>query len=193
MLDDLKSAVSTMLGKLWITILCLLLSGPVAAIGLAETRSLAEQGDAWYQTELALMYHRGKDLPRDYQRAIRWYRLAAEQEFSRAQANLGVMYGEGQGVPQDYQIAAFWFRKAADQGNVLAQHNLGLLYGRGQGVEQDYAEAYVWESLAAISGHQEAIKNRDIVLSKLSDEELKAAQRRETFLLLKIEHRKTSQ
>ena len=76
-------------------------------------------------------------------------------------------------------------------GPVLAQHNLGLLYGRGQGVKQDYAEAYIWESLAATFGNQDAIKNRDVLLAKLSEEELKAAQRRESFLYLKIEHQKS--
>ena len=184
--------VVVMLKPFWIATFCLLHTWPVLALDLAETRVLAEQGDAWYQTELALMYHQGKGLPKDYNEAARWYRLAAEQEYSKAQANLGVMYGEGQGVPQDFTVAASWFRKAAEQGNSLAQHNLGLLYGRGQGVKQDYAEAYIWESLAATSGNEDAIRNRDIALAKLSDEELRAAQRRESFLYLKIEHQKSS-
>jgi len=176
----------------WIAVLFLVLGGPAPAFDLAETRALAEQGDAWYQTELALMYHQGKGLAKDYSEAARWYRLAAEQGFSKAQANLGVMYGEGQGVQQDYALAEAWFRKAAEKGNSLAQHNLGLMYGRGQGVEQDYVKAYIWESLAANSGNKDAIRNRDISLSKLSSEELKAAQRREAFLFLKIENRKAS-
>jgi len=180
--------------RIVLIILGLLLSHPPArAIDLEETRELANSGDAWYQSELALMYHRGQGITKDYDEAAKWYRLAAEQGFSKAQANLGVMYGEGHGVPQDYAEAARWFRLAAEQGNALAQHNLGLLYGTGKGVEQDCAEAYVWESLAAASGHREAAKNRDICLAKLSDEQLKAARRRESFLYLKIEQRKRSQ
>lgn len=175
-------------------IVVLLLSHPPAlAIDIEETRDLAESGDAWYQTELALMYHRGQGVNKNYEEAVRWYRLAAEQGFSKAQANLGVMYGEGHGVVQDYTEAARWFRMAAEQGNALAQHHLGLLYGTGKGVEQNYAEAYVWESLAAASGHREAAKNRDICMEKLSEEQLKAARRRESFLYLKIEQRKRSQ
>ena len=188
----LRLMIATMIRIFWIAIVCLLCAGPAPALELAETRALAEQGDAWYQTELALMYHHGKGLPKNYGEAARWYRLAAEQEYSKAQANLGVMYGEGQGVSQDYSEAATWFRKAAEQGNSLAQHNLGLLYGRGQGVKQDYAEAYIWESLAATSGNRDAIKNRDILIGRLSDSELTAAQRRESFLYLKIEHQKSS-
>lgn len=187
----LEHMIATMIRPFLITAICLLCAGPVLALDLAETRTLAQQGDAWYQTELALMYHHGKGLPKNYEEAARWYRLAAEQEFSKAQTNLGVLYGEGRGVPQDFTLAAEWFRRAAEQGNALAQHNLGLLYGRGQGVKQDYAEAYIWESLAATSGNQDAIKNRDVLLAKLSEEELKAAQRRESFLYLKIEHQKS--
>lgn len=178
---------------IWIATLFMLISWPVIAVDLVEARALAEQGDAWYQTELALMYHQGKGLNRDYKEAVKWYRLAAEQGFSKAQANLGVMYGEGQGVTQDYVLAAEWFLKAAERGNALAQHNLGLLYGRGQGVKQDYVEAYIWESLASSSGNKDAIKNRDALLSRLSDKELATAQRRESFLYLKIENRKSIQ
>lgn len=176
-----------------IVLILLLAHHPVEAADFAEVRNLAESGDAWYQTELGLMYHRGNSVKRDYEAAAKWYRMAAEQGFSKAQANLGVMYGEGHGVPQDYAKAANWFRKAAEQGNALAQHHLGLLYGTGKGVELDYAEAYIWESLAAASGNTKAARNRDICMAKLSKEQLKAAQRRESFLFFKIEQRKRSQ
>ncbi len=166
---------------------------PAKSADFDETKNLAESGDAWYQTELGLMYHRGQGVKMNFDEAEKWYRLAAEQGFSKAQANLGVMYGEGHGVTRDYTEAAKWFRRAAEQGNALAQHHLGLLYGTGKGVEQNYAEAYVWESLAAASGHPAAAKNRDICMAKLDEKELKAARRRESFLYLKIEQRKRSQ
>ena len=182
-----------MIKPVYIAVMCLIMSAKVAAVDLEETRVLAEQGDAWYQTELAMMYHKGKGVDKDNEQAAKWYRLAAEQGFSKAQANLGVMYAEGQGLEQDYTIASAWFRKAAEQGNALAQHNLGLIYGRGLGVEKNFVEAYIWESLAATSDNKEAIKNRDMLIEQLSDEELKTAQRRESFLYLKIEQRKRSQ
>jgi TPR repeat protein len=184
---------TNMLRTVWIAVLFLLMTKPAAGLDLEQTIDLAEQGDSWYQTELALMYYYGKGADKNLDEAFRWYSLAAEQGSSKAQANLGVMYAEGQSVPQDSKIAANWFRKSAEQGNAMAQHNLGLMYGRGQGVEQSYVDAYVWESLAATSGLEDAIKNRDICLSKLSDDELKTAQRRESFLFLKIEQRKSSQ
>jgi len=176
-----------------IIVLYLLISVSVGAVDFTEAKAQAEQGDAWYQTELALMHHNGTGMPKDYAKAIEWYRKAADQGFAKAQANLGVMYAEGEGMPQDFSIAVSWFRKAAYQGNSLAQHNLGLMYGRGQGVPQDYTEAYAWESLAAISGHEDAIKNRDNIASNFSPEELNTAQRTTKRLFLKIKHNKAKQ
>ena len=171
----------------------LLTSVSVDAIGFAEAKDLAEQGDAWYQTELALMHHNGQGMPQNYAKAVEWYRKAADQGFAKAQANLGVMYAKGEGVPQDFSSAASWFRKSAYQGNSLAQHNLGLMYGRGQGVPQDYIEAYAWESLAARSGHENAIKNRDNIASNFSPETLIIAQRHTKRLFLEIKQGKATQ
>lgn len=188
-MHDVKTRLRPMLA-----LIVVLLWAPATLFAdVSETRRLAESGDAWYQTELALLYHQGKKLPRDYNEALRWYSLAAAQGFSKAEANLGVMYARGEGVAQDYKLAADWFLKAAGKGNTLAQHNLGLLYGRGQGVPQDYAEAYVWESLAASAGHADAARNRDLLKARLDDNELAAARRRESFLYLKIENRKSMQ
>ncbi len=51
------------------------------------------------------MYTNGEGVTQDYQKALKWYRLAAEQGHADAQNNLGVMYSYGDGVPQDYQEA----------------------------------------------------------------------------------------
>ena len=178
--------------RIVLVVLLLLITEYVTAVDFDETKNLAEQGDPWYQTEMALFYHNGQGVPKNYNEALSWYRKAALQGFAKAQTNLGVMYAEGQGVQQNFAEAMSWFRKASLQGNASAQHNLGLMYGRGQGVPQDYADAYVWESLAASSGHKDAIINRDICASKLSPEELKTAQRREVLLFHKIQQVKAN-
>jgi TPR repeat protein len=38
---------------------------------------------------------------KNYVEAIKWYRLAADQDYADAQHNLGAMYDNGYGVPQD--------------------------------------------------------------------------------------------
>jgi TPR repeat protein len=45
-----------------------------------------------------VMYRNGEGVTQDYQEALKWYRLAAEQGYATAQNNLGVMYVMGKGV-----------------------------------------------------------------------------------------------
>jgi len=49
-------------------------------------------------------------------KAVKWYRLAADQGDADAQSSLGAMYYQGQGVPQDYVCAHMWFDLAAAHG-----------------------------------------------------------------------------
>jgi hypothetical protein len=78
-------------------------------------RPLAEQGDAFVQWLLGIMYDQGQGVPQDYAEAVKWYRLAAEQGNAQAQSNLGVRYGKGEGVPQDYVQAHMWSNLAASR------------------------------------------------------------------------------
>ncbi len=53
----------------------------------------------------------------DYDRALREFRLLAEQGHAQAQVNLGIIYSQGLGVPKDFVQAYRWYTLAADQGN----------------------------------------------------------------------------
>jgi len=76
-------------------------------------RPLADQGNAWAQNRLGVMYASGHGVPQDYAQAAKWYRLAADQGNASAQSNLGVMYSLGHGVPKDYVLAYMWRNLAA--------------------------------------------------------------------------------
>ena len=62
------------------------------------------------------MYAKGTGVAQSYEKAVEWYRKAAEQGLARAQYNLGCMYENGTGVAQSYEKAVEWYQKAADQG-----------------------------------------------------------------------------
>jgi hypothetical protein len=115
-------------------------------------RPLAEQGDAFAQDDLGLMYALGHGVPQDFAQAVVWFRKAADQGDADAQFNLGMAYFRGEGLPQDYAQAAAWYRKAADQGHADAQFVLGGKYEKGEGVPQDYAHAAAWYRKAAEQG-----------------------------------------
>jgi TPR repeat protein len=53
---------------------------------------------------------------KDYQEAVKWFRLSAEQGDANAQSNLGKVYHNGQGVPQDYVLAHMWWNIAGSNG-----------------------------------------------------------------------------
>ena len=113
---------------------------------------------------------------KDYATALKLFRPLAETGNFRAQFNLGVMYAAGQGVPKDDQQALFWYRKAADQGDDFAQFNLGVMYALGRGVPKDDQQAYFWWLLASVSGGAEAVKNRDLIESRITPQQRAAAQ-----------------
>ncbi len=114
----------------------------------------AEQGDAFAQLKLGLMYYAGEGVPKNYAEAVRWHRKAAEQGNADAQTSLGLMYRGGKGVPKSYVEAAKWFRKAAEQGHASAQVYLGGMYLEGEGVPKNDIEAYAWVLLAKANGEE---------------------------------------
>ena len=152
----------------------------VRSIGLF--RPLADQGDAWAQIMLGIMYVSGQGVPKDAAQAAKWFRLAADQGDAMAQTSLGTMYASGHGVPQDYAQAAKWFRLAADQANPSAQFMLGIMYQAGDGVPQDYVEAHKWFNLSAAWApdadiRERAVKARDELASMMTPAQVAEAQR----------------
>jgi hypothetical protein len=109
------------------------------------------------QFNLGMMYGNGKGVPQDYSKAVKWYRLAADQGFADAHLNLGLMYAQGRGVVQGYTEAVKWYRLAADQEHASAQSNLGVMHANGAGVPQDFTKAARLFKLAAKQGGANAI------------------------------------
>ena len=79
------------------------------------------------QFNLALLYHKGDGVPRDYEQAINWYSKAAKAGHSNALYNLATLYDQGQGVEQNYALAYTLWKLAAAKGNELAQLNINTL------------------------------------------------------------------
>ena len=88
---------------------------------------LAEQGNAFAQFNLGVMYEDGQGVPQDYKETLKWYRLSAEQGYAKAQYNLGVMYYEGQGVSKDYVLSHMWFSIVNSQGYKDAVTNRNIV------------------------------------------------------------------
>ena len=94
-----------------------------------------------------------------------------------AQYYIGMMYLKGQGVAQDYHEASEWLRKASENRLPQAQYKLANLYTIGEGVPKDYEFAYLWYSAGAAHNHALSINAVEKAKARLSENELKEAQK----------------
>ncbi|HTP35071.1 MAG TPA: tetratricopeptide repeat protein [Candidatus Acidoferrales bacterium] len=85
---------------------------------------------------------------KDYPRAYKEWKAAADAGQAEAQFDLGLLYAQGLGVQRDLTVAAQWYLKAAEQGNAEAQFALGQMYSRGWGIPRDMADAIRWIQMA---------------------------------------------
>lgn len=120
---------------------------------LARVSPAAYAGDPVAQNRIGeLYYHALAGEVRDFDRAFRWFTLAADQGNPDAQFNLGVLYQFGQGVPVDPAKAVFWYRQAAQAGQPNALNNLAYAYSAGLGVHADQNLALAYYHQAANLG-----------------------------------------
>jgi uncharacterized protein len=147
------------------------------ATALREWQPLAEQGNAFAQYNLGLLYDNGQGVPKDYDQARQWYEKAAVQGHAEAQVNLGILYDYGRSIPQDFKKAVYWYRLSAKQGNDLAQRRLGFMYERGDGVAKDYVQAYMWYLLGATGGADRGAARKDALAKQMTPEQIAEAQK----------------
>ena len=96
----------------------------------ARALFLAKKGNPEAQCRLGEMYLAGEGGARhDPERAVEWFRAAAEQGHASAQVYLGDAYYDGDVVVQDSEEAVRWYRAAAKAGHQDAPLYLGMLYG----------------------------------------------------------------
>jgi eukaryotic-like serine/threonine-protein kinase len=110
----------------------------------------AQQDLPGAQFRLGSMYEEGVGTNQDVQRAVKYFRGAADAGYAEAQNRMGFLYATGSdGISQDPAQAVTWYRKAADQGLAKAEKSMGDLYYNGRGVDKDYQQAVTWYTKAA--------------------------------------------
>ncbi|MCX7166515.1 MAG: tetratricopeptide repeat protein [Rhodocyclales bacterium] len=101
----------------------------------------ASTGRSRAQSLLAYLLISGQGGPVDLSRAIRLYKVAAEQGDVNAQNNLGEINETGRGVTRNLDEAMRWYELAAEKGLPSAQFNAGRLWAIGVGDKKDPAKA----------------------------------------------------
>jgi TPR repeat protein len=149
-------------------------------------RKGADNGNADCQTSMGMLYQAGDRIPSgvkaDPVEAVKWYRLAAEQNHTEAIQHLGMMYVTGQGVTADAAEGARWFLKGAELGNADCRWGLGQCYWDGKGVPKDVVQAISLFSVAVDGTEnpeqkQAMAARRDQLSKELSADQLKEAER----------------
>jgi TPR repeat protein len=87
----------------------------------------ALEGNSGAMFDIAFKYASNKTIKGFQNKAVWWYKKAAEQGNTDAQCNLGFCYYKGDGVEQNYSKAVAWYTKAAEQGHAGAQETFGIL------------------------------------------------------------------
>ena len=123
-----------------------------------KTLTRAEDGDAKSQWYLGVMYETGTEVSKDYKKATKWFRLAANQGFAPAQFNLALNYDLGHGVLKDYVKAHKWLSLAATQG-----HNMAIIT---LAPSMRYVEAHKSWDLVAKEGYSSAVMTREWEMAK---------------------------
>jgi hypothetical protein len=130
--------------------------------GTLDLTDAARLGSAEAQNLLGEMHYVGHGVARKPLVSLKWWRLAAEQDFANAQYNIGKIYWDGEVVLKDDKEAAKWYRMAAEQGYAVAQLSLGLLYECGAGVPQDNVLALMWMKIADTTTDDKSQKRNNV-------------------------------
>jgi TPR repeat protein len=139
---------------------------------------MAEAGVPVAQYLLGVMYLNLMVEPPQDGAALLLLRDAAQAGYLSAQTELARMYRNGDGVEQDFVKMMGWYQRAAEQGDVGAQLFVADCYGYGYGVEVDLVEAYKWYEIAIQYWGSLAVRARDVLAEKMTDDEIAEAVRR---------------
>jgi TPR repeat protein len=116
--------------------------------GCALLSGAAKQGHVYAMFTLGELC----DQDEEYEEAVKWYTMAAENGMPKAMYNLGVRLYTGEGVASDPTTAAMWFERAAAHGSVDSMRQLASMFTIGNGVERSKKFVVAWNRNAADAG-----------------------------------------
>lgn len=118
------------------------------------------------QYEIGKLYHQGEEVPRNYNKAIKWYRIAADHRHDhyRSEITVATLRARQQLTRLSKQYLALpqvneRLETEANTGCVDSQCNLGWLYSTGNHVKLNYGSTVKWYRLAAQQGSIRAQNN----------------------------------
>lgn len=110
---------------------------------------LSDKNDIDATKKLALMYHNGDGVPKNHEKAYKYFLILAKSGDAQIQRELAYYYKHGIGTIKNFKEAYYWYEKSALLNDEFSMSELGYFYTKGLGVEQNYDVAFEWFSKAA--------------------------------------------
>ncbi len=124
-------------------------------ITLQKLQKYADKGEWRAQFEMGLINENN----RNYDEAIRWYKMAAQNGSSGAMRNIGMIYYYGKEREVDYHEAYDWFMSAIRcASNTHAMYLVGEMFEKGLYVDKNLQTAISWYQKAQRQGSADAGK-----------------------------------
>ncbi len=123
----------------------------------------AEKGSNAAMLTLGTMYERGIGTPRNFIKALEWYKKAAAANMPEGFYNVGVCYEIGMGTSGDAAQAFGNFEKAAELGLPQGLYKLATLYFTGFGTTRNEAWGVELLNRAAAAGHMTAANDLGVI------------------------------
>ena len=139
------------------------LPGEVQNLEEKQQVMLARKAQTEAAARLGSLYLKGLGVETDFERAARYFRMAAKGGDMAAYIHLGRMHLIGRGVDLDQGLAISCFNRAAANGIAEAHHELGLVFLGKSGYPADMPRAYIHLSVARALGQR--VKAEDLTLA----------------------------
>ncbi|MDH3325399.1 MAG: SEL1-like repeat protein [Gammaproteobacteria bacterium] len=132
---------------------CILMLANTSAFAITSASSSnLKTSSAASDYQQARRYETGTRVKRDINKAIKWYKKAANKSHAKAQYQLGILYYE----QKSYKKAKYWLEKRAIAGEPDAQYHYANILRFGLGTKQKTSEARKWYQKAAKQDHKQA-------------------------------------
>ncbi|HEX7833489.1 MAG TPA: hypothetical protein VF787_27810 [Thermoanaerobaculia bacterium] len=95
----------------------------------------------------------------NYEKALEYFKQAADKGHAEAAYILGALYEEGRNVTADPATSAQWYLRAAELGHADAMNHIGNALRNGNGVAKNPAEAMKWYRKGAELGDAFGMEN----------------------------------
>ena len=89
----------------------------------------AERGNSEFFLSYGEVFYLGLfGCEEDIDKALYWFKKAAQNNNSEAQYNIGMIYLNGEGVKRNHNVAKKWFEKSSLQNHYESNYQLACMY-----------------------------------------------------------------